>query len=322
MLLLLACTASKSELSETGVDSSLQAEEPITISFDAVIQQGGWGEALGRCDVQVVFLKQEQSDGMWEGPGQLWEPLNLPEADGECAVTLRDPEEMQELLDAQEAPEDNWVLEGQLDVGSVIRLESETKTVELVPEYDEENRLQHYALQDCSESSFPFFEVFDLVVPEDSDEFSAFRIEDALAIGPELRLTGLGSTVEIGSSTLYQTEDYPMAWEFKGDISELDIELEHSTFLTLRNNIEAGVQEFEGVVCMMDPEDGAMTSEFTLPADVLSQLTANTEAAPLYDIGLQLDSRVVGPEVEFPWGQRYRLQSTVSLDGKGELWED
>lgn len=303
--------------------SELVKGDPITpglyVSFDAVIQRNGWGDGMGRCEVQLAFLQEHQSDGMWEGPGQLWDPLALPEEDQSCAATLRDPDEMEAALAAQDPPEDNWELESRLEVGGSVRLEGKNRDIELLPTYDDEGEFVNYSMPDCGLETFPFSESFDLVVDEGSDQVPPFRIDDALGIGPRMDLVGLGSTTERASNVLYQDEDYPLAWEFQGDIGKIDVELEHLTWLTVRNSEVDGIQEFEALVCKLDPADGAMSTQFHVPAADLALLTPNPSLGGPYVVGIQLDSRTSGPELEMPWGQRIRIQSTVSIDGRGEL---
>ncbi|HND34154.1 MAG TPA: hypothetical protein PLA94_29335, partial [Myxococcota bacterium] len=93
------------------------------------------------------------------------------------------------------------------------------------------------------------------------------------------------------------------------------------TWLTVRNSEVDGIQEFEALVCKLDPADGAMSTQFHVPAADLALLTPNPSLGGPYVVGLQLDSRTSGPELEMPWGQRIRIQSTVSIDGRGELLE-
>ena len=290
------------------------------MSFDAVIQQNGWGTGLGRCSVQVAFIERGLSDGMGEHPAQPWEPLAMPEGDGDCAVTLRDIEEMKEILAEQGMPEDNWNIDGRIDVGSRVLLESAEGTVELLPVRDPDGVLQHYAMSGCDEQTFPFRRAFDLVVPEGSVEIPAFRIDDALGTGPQMALTGLGSLTEIGSGTVQQSADFPIAWSFDGDVATIDMPLQHQLWVTLRNNApDDNIQEFEAMLCLADPPDDSLPTQFSLPAADLQQLTPNPAPGSPYRIGLQLDSRTTGPELTMPWGQRIRVQSTVSIDGDGEL---
>jgi len=318
--LVLASTAcSRSTKTDPGVPD---APTPgIQVSVEAAIQRNGWGENLGRCEIKVAFTRPGETDGMMEGSGQLWDPLARPEADQECAVTIRDPVEMQAALDAQDPPEDNWVLEGQVYVGSSVTLEGSAHTLQLDAAYNDDGAYTGYQMAGCSEATFPFSEAFALVVPEGSpdDDIEPFRVENALATGPEIALVGLGAMDQVETSTAQQGVDFPIAWEFDGSIPTLDEPADHSVWLTVKNNQTDGVQEFEGVICLADPDDGSMPTSFVLPGDTLAELTPDETGDGALGLGLQLDSVTEGPDVTAPWGERIRVESRVSIDGTGSL---
>ncbi len=318
--LVLASTAcSRSTKTDTGAPET--PAPGIQVSVEAAIQRNGWGENLGRCEIKVAFTRPGETDGMMEGSGQLWDPLALPEADQDCAVTIRDPVAMQAALDVYTPPDDNWVLEGQVYVGSSVSLEGSEHTLQLDAAYNDDGTYTGYQTADCSEETFPFSEAFALVVPEGSpdDDIEPFRVENALATGPEIALVGLGALDHVETSTLEQGVDFPIAWAFDGMVPTLDAPVDHSVRLTVKNNQAYGVQEFEGVVCLADPADGSMPTSFVLPGDTLAELTPDENGEGALWLGLQLDSITEGPEVTAPWGERIRVDSRVSIDGAGSL---
>jgi hypothetical protein len=320
LLLLLACATTDKLVEDSDTAGTTATSGELQFSFDAAIQRSDWGGSLGRCSVKVTFTRRPENDGMGEGPGQLWDPLNTPQSDGECAVTIRDPVAMQEALDAQDPPPDNWILVGTVEVGSVVQLVSEKRTVDLLPTYDDDGNFKAYEMPDCSEAIFPFNDTFDVVVPEGSvDEgIAPFTLPDAAVIGPDFDLTGLGSEDQILTSTLSQQADFPMAWAYAGDINT-SVNLNHQMTITLRNNLKQGVGEFEAIMCLANPADGSLPTDFTIPQDKLAELTPNPEPNGPYVVGLQLDSHTDGPDLTLPWGQQIRMMSTISIDGVGEL---
>lgn len=320
MLLLLACvnTPKLADDSSASDTATTPAMGELQLSFDAAIQRNGWGSGLGRCEVKVAFTRRPLTDGKGDAPGQLWDPMNVPENDQECAITLRDPVEMQAALDAQDPPPDNWILVSSVQMGSSVQLVGSSRTVDLPAHYDEDGAFVAYEMPDCNEDTFPFNDTFDLIVPEGSAEegIAPFTVEKVAVIGPEIALVSPSPNNEVAPLT--QTDDFSITWSYADEI-HTEEPLEHMTMMTLRNNFKEGVNEFEAIMCMADPSDGSLPTSVTIPASDLAQLTPNPYADGPYVLSLQLDSRTDGPEITLPWGQRIRMSSTISIDGLGEL---
>lgn len=293
----------------------------LQVSVEAALQQSGWGTHLGRCEVNVTFTHPPETDGMYEQPAQLWDPLNIPDRDGDCALTLRDPAEMQAALDAQGTPPDNWTLTGTVDVGAEVQLVSDAHTLTLAAEWNEDGTEVRYGLEDCAADTFPRSEAFDLVVAEGApdDGIEPFTLDDVLAAGPGLELTGIGRAPGLIRPALVQGRNAPIRWSFDRALPTLDRALEHEVRATVRNCVQDGIREFEGLVCVSDPADGTLGTEVTLSGAALARMTPDRDASGDLYLSLQLDSITTGPEVTAPWGQRIRVQSVVSIDGFGAL---
>lgn len=302
-------------------DDTAAVAPPIQVSVQAALQQSGWGAGLGRCEVSVSFTHPPETDGMYEQPAQLWDPLAMPTEDGDCALTLRDPEAMQDALDANPEPSDNWALTGTVDVGDTVQLVGSTHALTLDAVWDDAGAEVQYAWPDCSAEDFPRGEAFDLVVAEGApdDGIAPFTLADVLAAGPGITLTGIGREPGVVRTALVQGEDASMRWSYDGALPVLDQPVEHSVRALVRNSVEGGLNEFQGLVCLSDPADGSLGTEVRLPGAALARMSPRTATAPDLYLQLQLDSITTGPEVTAPWGQRIRVQSVVSVDGRGSL---
>lgn len=324
MLFLLACapdTDSKLAADSAGDSSNTATAGQIQVSFEAAFQQNGWGSGQGRCELKVSFTIPGEDDDMFGAPAQPWDPLNQPAMDGDCAVTIRDREEMAAILEEQGGLPDNWVLHGSVDMGASISLENETMQRTLLPATDQTGRLW-YGMQDCNEETFPFGQSFDLKVPEGAAAYGVegFEIAEAVAIGPPIHLESVGQTGGLEMGAVYQNADLPISWGYDGTLPDVSGgELSHSVRLTTRNNELGGISEFEGIICLSDPLDGTMSEQFSIPASDLAQLTPNPEPGGPFALSLQMDSITEGPAFTMPWGAQVRVFSVVSLDGTGEL---
>jgi hypothetical protein len=272
--------------------------------------------------VQVGFFIPPDTDGMYENPGQPWEPLAMPEGPGRCAATLRDPDEMRAALEDAEDQPDNWQVETPLDVGPEVHLVGASRTIVLPRSYSPEGDLRRYEMAGCGPDTFPFGEVFDLVVPEGGDGVAAFRVENALAVGEEVALEQFGPDPAAPATAVAADVPLPLVWSFAGPPPALEGDaLRHFAWVTARNDETGpgGMPEFEALVCLAEEPDGAPPAAFTVdPAD-LGVLTTYEQSGGGTVLRVQVDTRTEGPEIHLPWGQRARIQSTVSIDGSATL---
>lgn len=293
----------------------------IRVSVDAAIQRGGWGAGLGRCQVQVGFFIPPDDDGMYQNPGQPWEPLALPGTPGACAATIRDPDEMRAALEDAEDHPDNWQVETALDVGAEVHLVSASRTIVLPRALSPEGVLRRYEMPDCGPDTFPFGEVFDLVVPEGGPEIGPFTVAGALAVGEAVSLVQLGPDPALPAEQVAANTPLDLVWSYAGPPPALAEGLRHFAWVTARNDETGpgGMPEFEALVCLAEEADQSPPTAFSIdPAD-LGALTTFEDTAGGSALRLQIDARTEGPEIHLPWGQRARIQSTVSIDGSATL---
>ncbi len=303
-------------------DLSLDPNISLGVRFDATIQLSRWGNRVGRCTLSLAFTRLEETGPPPPPAPELWEPMRFPDQAGTCAVTKRNPVEMQRRMNEASPPPDNWFIEGTLDAGDYVYLHGKHISIELERREDDPGRI-HYDIADCDLETYPFGERFDLDVPEGLVELDQdpFLIEDALVVGPELIVESpADDDLDEGRWIIPQDEGVEMRWSFAGlRPGGVEDGLAHRMAITFRNNIKGGVQEFQALACLPDPVSG---DEGTLSIDgaTLRQLNANAAAGVgPYDLLIQIDSAWMAPPVEMPWGRYVQLGSQMSISGRGEL---
>ncbi len=284
-------------------DAGWDAGRPFSIAFDVAFQRGSWGESVDRCQVEVAFHRDWESDGM--NAGAEGAVIEIPQEPGSCLATWFDEDEPRS--------EGAWHVAGSLSGAQRIYLHGQERSLELELQDDAQGRLT-YALPDCDEDSFPFGEVFDLDVPAGTGPagLPELRIERVFGVGPELQLLQPGEPEEQGCVVHDPSQPLDVAWEHLGTVPRMDGEpLEREELVFLRNNELGEELSFEALACLPSAE-----GELIIPADDLLLLSPNQDLETLDPyVAFQVDARYYGPEAQTPWGQAARVSSTVTSGG-------
>lgn len=272
------------------------------ISFHSTFHHGAWGGDAVDCRVELAFLQPGEWDGLDGGEGAVTEH---PVEAGSCEISWfdRDTEQAHGSLS----------LAGSLEAGESLWIGDEEQSLSLVRD-DIGSDSFLYTLPDCDGSSFPFAQVLDLTVSgsESSIDVPGFSLEDALGVGQDMvLLEPTGSAALAGMLELVQHEDLRLVWEYEGEHPSLgEAALEPDPIIYLRNQEPDGFL-FEAVACR--PE---VDGEFTIPAEILQQLTPQPPDDPDYYLSsLQLDAIYSGGEYETPWGSIQRRRTRISDGG-------
>jgi len=323
----------------------------VDISFDVALQRVSFSQEVGRCQIQLAFLVEYESDGLGqtaedrgeapEGPGngeesvtvaRHGEPLTMPTEPGQCVLSVFDYDIQRgeqaekseggdpEGGEAGEGPwQGNWSIRGSYDFGHQVLLVGVEHDVWLDRTEDAEGRV-YYELRDCEVESYPFGEVFDLVVDGNPDlELDAFTIEEAFLVGPELTLRRpTVDHTEAGVLHHPTSRGISVAWQIHGQAPVLEAAAVHEEVLIWLQTMRTEDMRFEeALICR--PEDDK--DHFHLSRDWLRLMTANEQLdgfRPLYETSFQVDIRHTAQPWVSQWGKLARVSSTVS-DG-GMIW--
>ena len=327
----------------------------VDISFDVALQRVSFSQEVGRCQVQLAFLVEFESDGLGqtaedrgsrpEGPANgdetvtvahHGEPLTMPTEPGECVLSVFDYDvqpgdsgEQSEGGDpeggeAGQGPwQGNWSIRGSFDFGQQVLLAGAERDIWLDRTEDEEERV-YYELRDCEAETFPFGEVFDLVVDSNPDlEFDAFTIEEAFLVGPELTLRR--PTVEHSEEGVLvhpASRSLSVAWEVHDEAPVLESAPVHEEVLIWLQTMRTEDGRFEeALICRPEVD----RDHFHLSRDWLRLMTANETVGifrPPYETSFQVDIRHTAQPWVSQWGKLARVSSTVSDGGMIWLEED
>ena len=283
-------------------DAGWDLDRQFSIAFDVAFQRGSWGESVDRCQVEVAFHRDWESDGM--NAGAAGAVIEIPEEPGSCMATWFDDEVRSEGA---------WHVAGSLSGAQHIYLHGQDQTLELALQDDAQGRLT-YALADCDEQSFPFGEVFDLDVPAGTgpNGLPELQLEQVFGVGPELQLLQPGQAQDQGCVFHDPSQALDVAWEHLGAVPRMEgAPLEREELVFLRNNELGQELSFEALACLPDAE-----GQLVIPADDLLQLSPNQDLEALDPyVAFQVDARYYGPVAETPWGQASRVSSTVTSGG-------
>lgn len=283
---------------------------PFEVSFNSWYQERAWGTGEPCCDLEVAFLEVEEDDGFGSGGGCV---IEVPAEPGDCVLTRfdRDQEQAQGCMHVQ----------GSLSAGEAIYLSGGDHTVELArsPAEDGEG-YGVYRIPTCLEEGHPAGVALDLLVPggEAEDPVPGFALDGTLGVGPEIGLVLPDPDgIDAGSLAVSTAEDLELAWEHLGEIPWLSGGgLDRETVVFIRNQ-EQDMFLFEALACLPDGE-----GTLTIPADVLSGLTAPPEHEPdLYYTSLQIDVNYRSESIPMPFGSIQGVRSGVSLTGVIRLTE-
>ena len=303
------------------------ASSAIHVSFDVGFQRNNWGDTLQRCQVQIAFTREGESDGMGMGEAPMEEPIRLPSEEGWCQTTRFedvDDDAPPEPQDDEHAPEpgpgDNWNLRGTLDAGCRVWLHGEHESWALNRNIDHKDRVT-YELEDCDGRSFPFGQVLGLEVSESDAKppLAGLELPEAFVVGFPLEVEVLLESPQQG--IVYHRVDNPfiVAWEEVGAEAGLAGDWEHEELAVIRV-AEFGVADpVEALACRPPLE----ADEFLFGADQLSDLPHNEYAdSDRWSTSFQVDSRYKGPPLSTPWGEVLRVESTVSNGGLLVLFDE
>lgn len=242
-----------------------------------------WGSQTDRCKVELIFYHPEDSTPPQARP--------IPE-EGECLY-----------FEADEQPQPFDITMDGIDAGESLKLVNDLHSIDLIRETSSEFGIV-YDMLDCTEDSFPFGEIFDLIVygselPEGVPEF---KLEDAVLFGKDLHYSN--ATEELTSHN--PEEDWVLSWEWLGETTA-DSFIEETRRQLLVNNQLHG-HDLEGLVCT-PTENGQLVS-----AEDFGQFIYLQEAGVSGMV--DYSEMVMGPNHMLPWGEPFN--STMNYRQVGE----
>ncbi|MGB0639773.1 MAG: hypothetical protein ACPGTU_10600 [Myxococcota bacterium] len=286
----------------------------VDLSVDIAFQRGRWGDMVGRCHLQMALRTFEPRDGEMvpytEGNDNV---IVLPEEADTCAYSTLDSQ-----VDSVEvgSETDNWQIAGEMVAADHIRLESKNQTIILDRVEVAEGQVR-YEWLDCDESTFPFGQVFDFELPDDSEMLvPGFVVEEAFVVGTDVDLVTPHSP---GDEVLHSAADVLSAsWQDVGVIPDVGGEVPTvERIIWVRNRRVDEQMPFEALGCA--PAGMSMD----VSEEDLAQLEPNLGVEEEVNVlGFQLDTVVTSPAFEAPWGQTIHVRSTVSDGGDIHLYTD
>lgn len=245
-------------------------------------EQRGFGELFDGCKVELQFYLPNE-----ELPVP---PEPVPE--GECVYYA--PDEIEQRPPFSEMG---------LDAGESILLRNDERTIELVR--FEHNGSVDYKMQDCNEQTYPFGEVFDIVIAgsSDSDGIPAFELLDAVVVNEYVELY---STVEEAQNGVIGS-DYVLDWiaaPYSTDgQSVLDVEARRFTLDNWLDN-----DDMDRLECT-PTSDGILISDEDLT--LLEEQTLSS---------VNIEWNALGTPVDLPWGDGFMSYASFRMMGNVE-WE-
>ena len=303
LILLTACTPDKEVYTINEVTVAPPAEAPMpeweledVELFNCMqFEEWRWG-AESSCKVILAFNSTPSPPP--EPPTDNGSDLPPPPQEGECQFIDEAPE--------QGPPQSPSPVNG-VDAGPVLYLESDTLSLELIRQDHGEYGIV-YALPDCSESTFPFGELMDLVVPGSDleDGIPAFTLEAVIAfdVRPDFSITPNEDNI----LTHDIDTDFPLIWS----IDESAPALQSSSDVGRRFEVSDG--GYPKIECT-PTESGIDVDENTLQQ--LYSYTVEPE--------VRFHRSYRGPERTLPWGVRaqtstqYHLRGTLLLESNDNL---
>ena len=274
-LILLGC----SEHKESSYDHLAGTRLITCIQYE----ERGFGEDFDGCKVELQFYRPNED--LPESP----EPV--PE--GECVYYAPD--------EIEQRPPFNEI---GLDAGSSLLLRNDTRTIELVR--FEHNGSVDYKMQDCNEETYPFGEVFDIVVQgsEDPEGIPAFELLDAVVINEAVFLsssTGISENGVVGT-------DYTLGWTENAysldSQSILDVQVRR---VTLENWLENG--DIDILECT-PIQDGLLIADDDLSLLIEQEMSS-----------LNMEWNALGTPVDLPWGDGFMSYASFRMMGNIEWGE-
>ena len=161
---------------------------------------------------------------------------------------------------------------------------------------------------DCTEDSFPFGEIFDLVVegsvlPEGIPEF---KLEDAILFGKDLQYTNSSNELSAHSPS----EDWPLTWQWLGAENGEDFIFEQHQKVLVYNVLSG--QQLEGLIC--DPSE----TELQILAEDFDQFSHLEENGVSGQV--EFYERLMGPSQTLPWGEPFNSFMNYRQVGES-IWQ-
>ncbi|MFT4975269.1 MAG: hypothetical protein ACI8S6_001156 [Myxococcota bacterium] len=321
-----ACLAMSLAGCGPGADYTLSLPDPdnaagydtIEVSADVALQRNNYGETISRCQIQLAFSpttwdEQEADEDKWV--------VTPPDEPGTCAFSV-EPEPT-EAIPGEEG--DDWAVSGSLIGPDQIALVGEDITL-LLSAVEVDGGALRYELppEDCDDIDFPFGAVFDLDVSEgevaSSDGLPGFVVEQALAIGPDVTLTAPSIEGLEGDRVPHpQGEELVVRWALGDSAPEVGgVGLVPEVELKIYNQDRKREHSGEWLVCWPEADGG-----FTVPAQALSQLTANEAAGgDRWFASVTVHTITDSPPFEAPWGEPVQLRAHISEGGMILLYDE
>ena len=279
----------------------------VDLSVDIALQRAQWGDMVGRCHLQMALRTFEPRDGdMVPYTEDNDNVIVTPEEADTCAYSALDSQVDPVEVGGQA---DNWKIAGEMVAADHIRLESSEQTIILDRVEVAEGQVR-YEWADCTESEFPFGQVFDFELPDDSEMLvPGFVVEDAFVVGTDVQILEPHSP---GQEVLHSAADVLSAvWQDGGVVPDVGGDAASvERFIWARNRRVEEQMPFEALAC----SPSGMNMD--LNQDDLAQLQPNFDGEEEVNVlSFQLDTVVTSPAFEAPWGQTIHVRSTVSDGG-------
>ncbi len=287
---------------DTGFPVEVEVHDAAAGSGVALLQRTGWGTdspGTAHCMLEVGLWRVEAPP---EDPGSRGAVITLPREPGTCAYTA--------FSETTSQAAGSLGSLGTLDAGWRVLLSDAERQVEL-RRVDRGNAdVTHYLADPCEPDSYPAGRTFALEGPGSAfrDGLPPFRIDDALAVGPDLQRIAPTDAEVMASAdaeggtdryVLHQRNDraLELRWTRLGDAPLVaGRALRPSTYVVFRHFLTSEQRVFETLVCRPEAE-GA----FTLTPDHLAQFVPDDGSGDTM-VALQVEEHWVTPRTWAPWG--------------------
>jgi len=278
--------------------------EEVILRFDASIQRMNWGGQLMRCSLQLSFSRR------WFPPPEgTPPPTELPSYPGECIFIQEEGAGL---------PPQDWFISGDLFGPEEVYIHSEEQSIPLVL-VEAEDGLLRYEMQNCTQNSFPFEQVFDLEIPpselSDTDEgLPEAYIEEAVVFGPDVQIIAPMDEPSFAQHTGYAEDGLMFEWEFLGSLPD-NVPYQELRQVWLTNNRSQPWNQQQRLNCLPDNDNSLWIEPSELLQFALNDYIGQGE----YSIGINIHTDYLGPARVDPWGRHFRASVNITSGGMMEL---
>jgi len=279
--------------------------DEVILRFDASIQRMNWGGQLMRCQLQLSFSRR------WFPPpeGGTPPPVEIPAQPGDCIFTEEE---------GMGLPPEDWFISGDLSGPQEVYIHSQEESISLVL-VEAEDGLLRYEMQNCTENSFPFEQVFDLEIPP--SEFSntdqglpEAYIEEVVVFGPDVQIIAPFDEPSSAQHTGYAEDGLMFEWDFLGAFPDV-VPYDEFRQVWLTNNRNQPWDQQERLNCLPDDNNSLWIEPSELLQFTLNDYLGQGE----YSIGINIHTDYFGPSRVDPWGRHFRASVNITAGGMMEL---